>query len=150
MTSFSLNDDFDNQAPASPGEITLLEPALSEHIQHTRYAEVMAIRHGLLARRQRDRFFNPKLFADPAWDMLLELYAASLTERRMTVTRLTSRAGVPMTTAIRWIAVLEREELIEREADRLDGRRIFLSLTNKGRRAMSAYFEELHPDAKLL
>src|SRR5437762_3206264 len=46
-------------------------------------AQVRAI---LRARRSRDRFFDASLFADPAWDMLLELYLAELLgERRLSV-----------------------------------------------------------------
>lgn len=150
MTEISLQDSFIEQTPAGPDEFRQLEPALDELNHRSRYADVMAIRYALLARQQRGRFFNPRLFADPAWDMLLELYAASLTERRMPVSRVAERACVPMTTALRWIVTLEQEELIEREADRFDRRRIFLSLTDKGRRAMSAYFDDLHPDAMIL
>ena len=150
MTEISLREDFDHPAPATLEETAELRPALNDFNQRSRYAEVMVIRQGLLARAQRGRFFNPRLFADPAWDMLLELYAASLTERRMTVSRLAERSGVPLTTALRWIATLEEEELIDREADRFDRRRIFLCLTDKGRSAMSAYFDDLHPDAKIL
>jgi DNA-binding MarR family transcriptional regulator len=150
MTEISLRDTFDHLPPASREESAHIQAALNQDRQSRRYGEVLTIRQGLLARQQRGRFFNPKLFADPAWDMLLELYAASLTERRMTVSRLAERSGVPLTTALRWIAILEQEELIDREADRFDRRRIYLSLTDKGRSAMSAYFEELHPDAKLL
>ena len=150
MTDISLSNDFNNQVAASAEVTAQLQPALQQFQERSRYAELIAIRRGLLARQQRGRFFNPKLFADPAWDMLLELYAASLTQRRMTVSRLAERACVPMTTALRWIATLEQEELIDREADRLDRRRIFLALTDKGQRAMSGYFEELHPDARIL
>ena len=150
MTRIDLQESFENAAPAGLGDRPQLDWTRSELTERSRYAELMLIRQGLLARRERGRFFNPKLFADPAWDMLLELYAAALTERRMTVSRLAERAGVASTTALRWIATLEREELIYREADRLDGRRIFLALTDKGRRAMSAYFEQVHPDAKIL
>jgi DNA-binding MarR family transcriptional regulator len=150
MTKISVRDTYENWAPASPNETAQIQAALNKAPQRERYAEVLAIRQGLLARQQRGRFFNPRLFADPAWDMLLELYAASLTERRLTVSRLAERSGVPLTTALRWIVTLEQEELIDREADRFDRRRIFLSLTDKGRSAMSAYFEELHPEMKLL
>jgi DNA-binding MarR family transcriptional regulator len=38
---------------------------------------------------------------------------------------------------------LEKEGLVERSLDRLDGRRVFLALSDKGKRAMSAYFEDL-------
>lgn len=131
--------------PAAP-EAELRKPS-EEHVPDI---EVETVRSVIRARRLRGRYFPEDLFADPAWDMLLELYAASLTERRMTVSRLAERSGVPLTTALRWIATLEQEELIDREADRFDRRRMFLSLTDKGRSAMSAYFEELHPDTKLL
>ena len=60
------------------------------------------------------------------------------------------RAGVPLTTALRWIATLETEGLIDRQNDRFDRRRTFLELSEKGRTGMSAYFEELHPDTKIL
>jgi DNA-binding MarR family transcriptional regulator len=75
--------------------------------------------------------------------MLLELYAAALTQRKLTVSRLGERSCVPMTTALRWISALEKEGLIERSNDRLDGRRVFLTLTDKGEQAMSAYFDDL-------
>ena len=150
MTEMYLREDFDSQAPASPEVTAELEYALTEPRQSSRYAELMTIRHGLLARQQRGRFFNSRLFADPAWDMLLELYAASITERRVTVSRLAERACVPMTTALRWITTLEKEDLVDREADRFDRRRMFLSLSRKGRNAMSAYFECLHPDVRVL
>jgi DNA-binding MarR family transcriptional regulator len=150
MTEISLQETFDNQALASLNDTTEIRTALDEARQRGRNAELLAIRKGLQARQQRGRFFNPRLFADPAWDMLLELYAASLTERRLTVSRLAERSGVPLTTALRWISTLEKEQLIDREDDRFDKRRMFLSLTDKGRSAMGAYFEELHPDTKLL
>ena len=37
-----------------------------------------AVRAIIKQRRNRDRFFDAQLFADPAWDILLELYAAEL------------------------------------------------------------------------
>lgn len=75
--------------------------------------------------------------------MLLELYAAALTQRKLTISRLGERAGVPMTTALRWIKTLETQGLAERSYDRLDGRRVFLTLSEKGENAMSAYFDDL-------
>jgi DNA-binding MarR family transcriptional regulator len=150
MSKIDLREDFENQGLACPEDTAQFQPALNDYRQRTRYAQLMTIRQGLLARQQRGRFFNPKLFADPAWDMLLELYAASLTERRLTVSRLAERSGVPLTTALRWITTLEMEQLVDREDDRFDKRRMFLSLTPKGQKAMSAYFDELLPDTKIV
>lgn len=83
----------------------------------------------LRARRQRDRRFGDGLFADPAWDMLLDLYVMSQTGGRVSVGSLCAAAGVPQTTALRWIGVLERRDLIERLRDEQDGRRTLIRLT---------------------
>lgn len=87
------------------------------------------VRAILKARRARDRFFDAALFADPAWDILLELYEAELSQFRMSVTGLCAGAAVPPTTALRWIRSLEQRGLIQRRADPHDGRRVFVSLS---------------------
>ncbi len=92
-------------------------------------------------RRNRARFFTAELFADPAWDILLELYAANLGQRRITVTRLCRGAAVPATTALRWIGQMEALGLIDRKSDPLDGRRHFLTLSQEGLSAMDSFFE---------
>lgn len=95
-------------------------------------------------RRRRDLFFNPNLFGEPAWDMLLELYATKLKQQSTTVTRLCNSSGVPTTTALRWIEHLENEGLVFRKKDPLDGRRIFLELTETGADSVSRYFDEIN------
>jgi DNA-binding MarR family transcriptional regulator len=98
------------------------------------------VRGILKARLDRGRFFAPDLFADPAWDMLLALYAAELAQQRMPVSSLCIASNVPTTTALRWISHLEREELVERRPDLLDARRFFISLTKRAGEAMAQYF----------
>jgi DNA-binding MarR family transcriptional regulator len=142
MTDLSIAKQFDPARPADSREQPGDE-ALHDFRARSQFADVLSIRSAIQARAQRGRHFNPALFADPAWDMLLELYAAALTQRKLAVSRLAERSCVPMTTALRWITALEKEGLIERSDDRLDGRRVFLTLTDKGERAMSAYFEDL-------
>ena len=95
------------------------------------------------ARRARDRYFDRDLFGEPAWDMLLELFACELAQLRVTTTNLCIAAAVPPTTALRWIGNLEQAELIARFDDPLDGRRVFVRLTEKGIGAMRSYFEEV-------
>ncbi len=99
------------------------------------------VRELLKLRRNRDRFFPAEIFADPAWDILLELYAAELGQRRMTVSCVCTAACVPATTALRWINTLEENQLVQRRDDRFDGRRVFLSLTDDGLAAMNDYFD---------
>ena len=93
----------------------------------------------LRLRRLRNRYFDPSLFADPAWDMLLDLMAARLEGEQVSVTSLCIAAAVPSTTALRWIRTLIDSGLVQRRADPADGRRIHISLTDPAALAMSAY-----------
>jgi DNA-binding MarR family transcriptional regulator len=84
----------------------------------------------IYARRQRDRAFADAIFSDPAWDILLDLYLSHCNHRRVSVTSACIAANVPATTALRWVAVLERKGLIVRATDPRDSRRKLLSLTD--------------------
>ncbi|MDP9424252.1 MAG: MarR family winged helix-turn-helix transcriptional regulator [Pseudomonadota bacterium] len=122
-------------------------PSMRSPDQQVSQQEVRAI---LKMRRNRARFFKADLFADPAWDILLDLYAAELAQQRVAVTSACHAAAVPATTALRWIGQLEREGLINRRADPMDGRRQFLMLSNEGLEAMNAYFKTVPTGAKLI
>jgi DNA-binding MarR family transcriptional regulator len=93
------------------------------------------------ARQRRQLHFRSSLFSDPAWDMLLVLFAANSEGRKFSIAAVGRQAGVPGTTALRWIDVLEREGLVEREEDPTDGRRTFLNLSEAGFESMRAYVD---------
>lgn len=93
-------------------------------------------------RQSRARIFGESLFADPAWDILLELYAACLEGGGQPVSNVCIASGVPSTTAIRWIRALETGGWIRRSADSEDGRRCILSLSENGEEAMRRFFEQ--------
>jgi DNA-binding MarR family transcriptional regulator len=95
----------------------------------------------LHARVRRRQYFSPRLFSDPAWDVLLELYVAELAQWKMSVSSLGVDAGIPPTTVLRWLEILQNEGLVKRAKDPLDGRRVFVTLTDDGCEAMAAYFE---------
>jgi hypothetical protein len=99
-----------------------------------------SVREVLRARANRGRFFRSDLFADPAWDILLELYAAYLGQLRISVSSLCIAAAVPATTALRWISTLQDDGLVDREDDHQDGRRSFVFLTEKGIAGMDHFF----------
>jgi hypothetical protein len=82
-------------APAVP----MLDP-----VQTSDAAPVPAetVRAVIRARRLRSRFFSEELFADPAWDMLLDLLQAEISHLRVPVSSLCIAAAVPATTALRW------------------------------------------------
>lgn len=74
-------------------------------------------------------FNQDDLFADPAWDMLLEIFVADLMQQKMPVSSACLGGRVPATTGLRWLKVLERCGFIYRSADPHDRRRVFVSLT---------------------
>jgi DNA-binding MarR family transcriptional regulator len=80
-------------------------------------------------RRLRDRLFTPGLFADPAWDMLLDLVVAEDLGRSTAVSSLCIASAAPVSTALRYLHIMEQEGLIARRADPSDGRRHLVSLT---------------------
>jgi hypothetical protein len=97
------------------------------------------IRATIRARRMRAQYFSGDLFADPAWDMLLDLFAAALERRRVSVSSLCIAAAVPPTTALRWISALHDVGLFERQADPSDRRRAYIVLSPKGLQGMQGY-----------
>jgi DNA-binding MarR family transcriptional regulator len=97
------------------------------------------IRSILRARRLRASYLDMKLFADPAWDMLLDLLAAKLEGTRVSVSSLSVAAAVPATTALRWISRLTSKGYILRVEDPADGRRFFLELSEETSRQLIAY-----------
>ncbi len=97
------------------------------------------IRAIIRARRLRDRFFASDLFADPAWDMMLDLMAARLENRRVAVSSLCIAAAVPPTTALRWIKTLTESGVFTRAADPEDGRRVYVELSATAATAFEGY-----------
>jgi hypothetical protein len=99
------------------------------------------VRALIRARRLRDQYFRGELFADPAWDMLLDLMAARLEGNRVAVSSLCIAAAVPATTALRWIKALTDRGLFVRSADPEDGRRVYIELSDDAARSLSAYLQ---------
>lgn len=101
------------------------------------------VRQTIRKRELRSRFFDADLFADPAWDMLLDLAAARAEHQRVSVTSLCIASGVPSTTALRWISQMVDTGLLERTECDVDRRRAFITLSNKAADAMARYFATL-------
>jgi hypothetical protein len=101
------------------------------------------VRQVIANRQARARFFDPALFGDPAWDMLLDLTAAHGEGAQVSVTSLCIAAGVPATTALRWLTQMVESGIFQRVPDPADRRRAFIALSDKAIAAMSAYFASL-------
>lgn len=98
------------------------------------------VRDLLRARRLREELLPGDLFADPAWDMLLDLLAARLEQERVSVSSLCIASAVPPTTALRWIRTLTEKGFVQRQADPHDGRRVFIALTDDTADALTRWF----------
>ena len=96
------------------------------------------------SRRQRARFLSMSLLGEPAWDMLLALYCFNMRGRRMSVSSLCHSSGVPQTTALRWVGVMEERNLIRRSKDLRDARKTYLLLTDQGKAVMQRYLRSVH------
>lgn len=103
------------------------------------------VRHLIRQRQMRARFFDAQLFADPAWDILLDLTAAEAEHARVSVTSLCIASGVPATTALRWIGQMVEAGLLRRVADEADRRRAFITLSDEAIEGMARYFAALDP-----
>ncbi|WP_177198421.1 MarR family transcriptional regulator [Novosphingobium sp. CF614] len=92
-------------------------------------------------RRHREKVFGmQQLFGEPTWDILLDLFIAELRTAKIQTTSACIGAQVPQTTALRWIALLERENLVRRYRDKDDSRRVYIQLTDLALRKMVEIF----------
>ncbi|MEM1131964.1 MAG: hypothetical protein AAGH53_03415 [Pseudomonadota bacterium] len=100
------------------------------------------VRQLIAQRRLRDRLFEGDLFADPAWDILLDLYASHLENISISVSSLCIAAAVPPTTALRWVSLMTRHGILQRRPDSEDKRRVYIELSEQAIAAMTAFFTE--------
>ncbi len=113
-----------------------------------RTTKAQRARRIIAERRRRERTLGSELFADPAWDMLLDLYAAYHERRNVSVSSLCIASAVPATTALRWIKTMTDKGLFMRSADAHDGRRIYLHIADHVLEAMDEFLaraEDLPP-----
>jgi len=96
-------------------------------------------RQMLAARAKLGNFVDGDLFADPARDILLDLFVAGEEGTRISISSCCIAAAVPPTTALRWIGMLKKRGLVEETTDPADGRRKWLSLSPHARDAIEAY-----------
>jgi DNA-binding MarR family transcriptional regulator len=115
----------------------------TEKIGDTPAIDPETVRAIIRARRLRARYFDAELFADPAWDMLLDLVQAEIDQLRVPVSSLCIAAAVPATTALRWIKTMTDSGLFVRRADPHDGRRVFVEMSPETSITMRRYFAEI-------
>ena len=103
-------------------------------------AAALNLREIIKLRRLRDRFFKNDLFADPAWDILLDLKVAAQEGQEVSVSSLCIAAAVPPTTALRWITAMTEDGMLVRRQDPTDARRVFIELSAETSAKLDDYF----------
>lgn len=136
----SLRDDIERIAKTVRALVEEPRDAGAVPARTTPAANATEVRHMIRVRRLRDRFFDSRLFADPAWDILLDLYAAYLENRAVSVSSLCIAAATPPTTALRWITSMTDAHILERRPDGQDKRRSLIALSATALHAIERYF----------
>jgi DNA-binding response OmpR family regulator len=107
--------------------------------------EISATLRSIIASRSlRNRFFPSQMFADPAWDILLDLTRAKLDGQQVSVSSVCIAASVPMSTALRWVRQMTEAGLLRRWTDPKDRRRDLIALTDTTAAHMRDYLAAVH------
>lgn len=98
----------------------------------------------IATRGLRGRYFPAEMFADPAWDILLDLTRAKLEGQQVSVSSVCIAASVPMSTALRWVRQMTDAGLLRRWTDPKDRRRDLIALTEATAAHMEEYLGMVH------
>lgn len=85
---------------------------------------------------KRRQLLGDKLFFNPAWNILLDLFISENDGKRVSVTAVCIGSQSSTGTALRYAAMLVDAGLVGRLADATDGRRSYMHLTEVGWRLM--------------
>jgi hypothetical protein len=125
-----------------PAPTAIMQPIAIAADKPAEQISASYIRELIKLRRSRDRYFDAELFADPGWDILLDLFAAKFEGATVSVSSLCIAAAVPATTALRWISAMTVNGILVRRHDPKDARRVFIELSKGTAAQMTAYFAE--------
>lgn len=100
---------------------------------------IKVVRRTITFRQRRNEYLGNELFADPAWDIVLELTLAKLQGEPVPVSSACAAAAVPFSTAYRYIGQLVDQGMVRRWKDPLDQRRVLLELEDHTHSAISDF-----------
>lgn len=90
----------------------------------------------LWARGLLETHLNPDLFANPALNILLDLYVNRAEGRSVSTSQACTASGVPTTTALRWINALAKRGMVVKHGMPSDRRFTFLELSDETAQAL--------------
>lgn len=88
-------------------------------------------------RRKREKSFGDKLFADPAWDILLDLFIAKSEGRLTRVSSVCIASAAPLTTGLRHLSHLVDRGLVVRALSQDDSRVVHVELSKEAEELMA-------------
>nr|WP_181377268.1 response regulator [Ochrobactrum sp. LM19]AJW29909.1 response regulator receiver protein [Ochrobactrum sp. LM19] len=148
-----LSSFLEGNPPASPS-VSASMPKTDQHSEaNTSSSSVVApdakpnkerMLELLRIRDIKTRYFSDRLFADPAWHMLLDLMENHLLEKQISVSSLYIISGVSPATAGRRLDEMEAAGLVHRWLDPLDSRRQFVAPSPHAIELMVSYLTSLH------
>ena len=94
-------------------------------------------------RQGRNKFLPEELLAEPAWDMLLELFMQFSGGAKVSTSSLCIASNSPQSTALRYLAQLEELGLVERFPAKNDRRVQLVTLTDRGVVGVGSILERL-------
>ena len=116
----------------------LSSPAASDDAQLVDFAEAL-----YRSRQRRAHFFPQELLGEPGWDLLLDLFIQHSRGHLISTTSACIASGVPPTTALRWISVLEARGLVARTKAHGDHRVNNIALTGLGADMVREYLADV-------
>lgn len=116
----------------------VMEPHCDGDIELAAVARTIAT-----VRRKLTGHFEASLFANPGLEIMMFLFAEGLSGQTVTTHACCIAAGVPRTTALRWIKLLQEHGLVDGSDDINDRRVTMLALSALGRAKARAWLGEI-------
>jgi len=133
--------------PSELIEVTVRLPraTVEQSLRATRaHGSRLGLAQALLAgRRSRSSLLKGLRFAEPLWDMILEIYVAAAGGRHFNVLKLCALSGGSVTTALRYIKQLESNGYLSRQADATDARSFIVVMQPALRSAVERWLDQL-------
>ena len=151
FSKFELLDAFskaiDQVAQAGRGQVsTATGELLASRELERRALELASVALSeLRTRRARAAFFRPTILGEPAWNMLLDLFVHHNSGTGVSVTSAAIASDAPQATALRYVAVMQRDGLIERHSSTTDRRVCYIRLTREGYRRIGTWLSSCAP-----
>ena len=135
--AFSSDRETGGNAPPAAGGPVMIDDEADD-------GELVDLARSITAARRRlSEHLEPSLFANPGMDIMLFLFAEGLQGATVTTNACCAAAGVPRTTALRWIKLLQDRGLVIGSDDISDRRVTMLALSQAGRGTIGTWLREI-------